>query len=129
MELLMLTHYNVSLIAVALFLVYAVSFFLYKTKRIRITSHRKVWNVLLLVTFLITGIFGLILAVRRDYVLLFAFPVNLLLWHVEAGVVMTVISLFHVSWHLSYYRDLLKTGRERVSAAREAERVQEAHER
>ncbi len=125
----MFTHYHVSLIAIALFLIYAVSFFLYKTKRIRISSHRKVWNVLLLATFLITGIFGLILAVRRDYVLLFAFPVNLLFWHVEAGVVMTVISLFHLSWHLSYYRDLLKSGRQKVSAAREATRVQEAPER
>ncbi len=125
MEFLVFTHYNVGLIAIALALIYAVSFFLYKTKRIRITSHRTVWNVLLLATFLITGIFGLVLAVRRDYVLLFAFPVNLLYWHVETGVAMTVISLFHVSWHLSYYRDLLKSGRQKMSAAREAERLQE----
>ncbi len=109
----MSTHYSVSPIALALFVIYAVSFALYKTKRIKVTTHRKIWNVLLLVTFLTTAVFGLILAIRRDYVLLFNSPVNLLFWHVEAGVVMTVVSLFHLSWHLGYYRDLLKRLREK----------------
>ena len=112
----MFTHYNVSPIAVALFVIYAVSFALYKAKRIRVGTHRKVWNVLLLVTFLTTAFFGLILAIRRDYLLMFNSPVSLLFWHVEAGVVMTVISLFHLSWHLGYYRDLLKRVRDKDAA-------------
>jgi hypothetical protein len=120
------THYNVSPIAIALFLIYALSFALYKTKRIKVTTHRKIWNGLLLATFLMTGIFGLIMAIRRDYVLLFTMPINLLFWHVEAGVVMTVISLFHLSWHLAYYRDLFKSSREKASAVCEGERVREA---
>ena len=107
----MFNGYGVSPIAVILFAVYGVSFALYKTKRIKVTTHRKIWNVLLLVTFLSTAIFGLILAVRRDYALLFSFPINLLFWHVESGIVMSVVSIFHLSWHLRYYRDLLKNGR------------------
>lgn len=122
----MFTHYNVSPIAIALFVIYAASFVLYKTKRIRVTTHRKIWNVLLLATFLMTGIFGLILAIRRDYALLFAMPINLLFWHVEAGVVMTVVSIFHLSWHLTYYRDLFKSRRDKLSAGGETECVQEA---
>ncbi len=106
----MSTHYNVSPIAIALFVIYAVSFVLYKTRRIRVSTHRKIWNVLLLVTFLTTAVFGLILAIRRDYVLLWNSPVNLLFWHVEAGVVMTLVSIFHLSWHFSYYLDLFKRG-------------------
>jgi hypothetical protein len=43
---------------------------------------------------------------------LFSFPINLLFWHVEAGIVMTVVSVFHLSWHIGYYRDLLRRGRE-----------------
>ena len=115
--------------AIALFVIYAASFVLYETNHIRITTHRAIWNLLLLATFLITGVLGLILAIRRDYVLLFKFPVNLLVWHVEAGVVMTVISLFHLSWHLAYYRDVLKSSRGKVSAAREDERIPEANKR
>ncbi len=113
----MFTTYYVSPIAIALFVIYVVSFVLYRTKHIRVTTHRKIWNVLLLVTFLSTGILGLLLAVRRDYVLTFSLPINMIFWHVEAGVVMTLTSLFHLSWHLTYYRDLLRSRRERGARA------------
>ena len=117
----MFTRYNVSPIAIALVLVYAASFILYKAGKIRVATHRKIWNVLLLLTFLVTGIFGLILAIRRDYVLMFDVPFNLLFWHVEAGVVMTIISIFHLSWHLKYYRDLFKRRRTLLKEAEEGE--------
>jgi len=117
------TGYNVSPIAIVFFVVYAVSFFLYKTKRMRIATHRKIWNVLLMATFLITGIFGLILTIQLDYQLPFTIPFDLLFWHVEAGVVMTLISLFHMGWHFNYYRSLLRRGRSKVRAARASERA------
>ena len=107
----MFTTYNVSPIAIALFVIYAASFALYKTRRIKVTTHRKIWNVLLLLTFLFTAVFGLTMAIRRDYVLMFEFPINLIFWHVEAGVVMTFVSVFHLSWHLTYYRDLFRVPR------------------
>ena len=106
-----LTHYMVSPIALGFFLIYAVSFALYKTKRIRVATHRKIWNVLLLATFLITGIFGLLLTIQLDYTLPFTIPINILFWHVEAGIVMTLISLFHMGWHFNYYRNLVRAGR------------------
>lgn len=116
------THYNVSPIAIAFFLVYAVSFVLHKTKRIRLAMHRKVWNVLLAATFLVTGIFGLILTIKLDYELPFAVPFDLLFWHVEAGVTMTLISLFHLGWHFNYYRNVFRRSRKTMREARDAER-------
>ena len=118
------TGYNVSPIAIGFFLIYAASFVLHKTKRIKVTTHRKIWNVLLLATFLITGIFGLILTIQLDYDLPFTIPFDLLFWHVEAGVAMTLISIFHVSWHFNYYRNLLRRSRKKVRAARAAEQAQ-----
>ena len=118
-----LTHYYISPIALIFFLVYAASFVLYKTKLIRMATHRKVWNVLLLATFLITGIFGLILTIQLDYDLPFQVPVNLLFWHVEAGIVMTPISLFHIGWHFKYYANLLRTSRSKARAAEARERA------
>jgi len=118
--------YSISPIALGLLLVYAASFALYRNKRIRVTTHRKIWNVLLLGSFLVVASFGLTMAIRRDYVLLFSVPFNLIFWHVEAGVVMTVVSVFHLSWHLTYYRDLFKRAREKESALRDAECIQEA---
>jgi hypothetical protein len=116
------THYYISPIALAFFLVYAVSFVLYKTKRMRVSTHRKIWNVLLLVTFLITGVFGLLLAIQLDYELPFTIPIDMLFWHVEAGIVMTLISLFHMGWHFNYYKNLLRSARTKRRAAEAAER-------
>lgn len=117
---LLMTRYMVSPIAIGFFLIYFASFVLYKTKRMRVTTHRKIWNVLLLATFLVTGVFGLILAIQLDYELPFKFPFNLLFWHVEAGIVMTLISFFHLGWHLNYYRNLLRS---RASRSREKQRT------
>jgi len=122
----LMTQYMVSPIAIAFFLIYGVSFILYKTKRIRIATHRKIWNVLLAATFLITGIFGLILTIQLDYELPFRIPFDLLFWHVEAGIVMTLISLFHLGWHFNYYRNLLRSSRCKARAVRQAERVRTA---
>ncbi len=116
--------YSISPIALGLLLIYAASFTLYKTKRIRVTTHRKIWNVLLLGSFLVVTGFGLTMAIRREYALLFSVPFNLIFWHVEAGVVMAVVSIFHLSWHLTYYRDLFKSARRRERDVREGECVQ-----
>jgi hypothetical protein len=117
------THYLVSPIAFGFLLIYSVSFILYKTKRMKISTHRKIWNVLLLGTFLVTGIFGVILAIQIDYTLPFTIPIDLLFWHVEAGIVMTFISLFHMGWHFKYYRSLLRKTRSAAREARAAERA------
>ncbi len=118
--------YSISPIALGLMVIYAASFVLYRTKRIKVTTHRKVWNVLLLGSFLVVAGFGLTMAIRREYALLFSVPFNLIFWHVEAGVVMAVVSIFHLSWHLTYYRDLFKRARQKERVEREAECVQEA---
>lgn len=116
------TNYYLSPIAIGFFLVYAVSFALYKTKRIKTSTHRKIWNVLLMATFLITGVMGLLLTVQAQYGLPFSMPVNLLFWHVEAGIVMTLISFFHLGWHFKYYARLLRTSRSKAREAEAAER-------
>jgi len=124
-----ITHYLVSPIALGFFVVYGVSFFLYKTKRIRIATHRKIWNVLLLGTLLVTGIFGLILAIQLDYPLPFNIPIDLLFWHVEAGIAMTLISLFHLGWHFNYYKNLVRNTRAKARAMRAVEREFAADDR
>ncbi len=86
-----LTHYLVSPIALGFILIYGASFLLYKTKRIR-HGHapQDLEPACCSATFLITGIFGTMLAIQLDYTLPFSIPVDLLFWHVEAGIAMTL---------------------------------------
>jgi hypothetical protein len=105
-------RYYISPVAIAFLLVYGVSFALYRTKRVRVTTHRKVWNVLLLTTFLICGLMGLVIAVGITRPTPWEVPAWLLVWHVETGIAMCFISVFHVGWHLRYYLAMI-TGKRR----------------
>ena len=71
------------------------------------STHRKIWNLLLLATFLITGALGIVLAIGISQDPPWLLPRSLLFWHVETGVVMSFISFFRLGWHLRYYLSVL----------------------
>ena len=66
-------------------------------------THRKFWNSLLLVTFVVTALFGLVGIVKINYKLDIPQYDLFLTWHVIFGIGMVIISLFHFSWHWKYY--------------------------
>ncbi|MCF8346239.1 MAG: hypothetical protein K9G38_03435, partial [Bacteroidales bacterium] len=65
--------------------------------------HRKYWNYLLLIAFLVSGFLGLLSVVKVNYKLDIPGYDAYLQWHVSFGIAMVIISLFHLSWHLRYY--------------------------
>jgi hypothetical protein len=96
-------QYFVSPVAILFLLIYATSFILYRTKSIRVATHRKIWNLLLMATFLITGALGVVLAIGISHDPPWLLPRSLLFWHVETGILMSFASFFHLGWHLRYY--------------------------
>jgi spermidine synthase len=75
---------------------------------IKRVTHRKIWNVLLLVTFFVTALLGLILAIQVNYKIKIPFTGLLLTLHVDFGIGMTSIAIFHFLWHWNYYMKLFK---------------------
>ena len=110
------TEYYFGPVTELLLVVYGLSFALYRTRRIRLATHRRIWNLMLLGTFLVTGGLGALLTIRLNYGLAFDLPFSMLFWHVEAGIAMTVISVFHVAWHARYYAACLSPSRRRARA-------------
>jgi len=98
------------LLSISLFLIflYLISHILSKKKIIKIITHRKIWNILLLITFLISGILGILLIVRINFGLAIPLPFNILFWHVEVGIAMFLISIFHILWHWAYFKNMLR---------------------
>jgi len=70
--------------------------------------HRKWWNSLLLVTFLVTGITGLLSIIKINYKITIPSYDLWLKWHVTIGLTMVIITFFHLSWNLKYYVRILK---------------------
>jgi hypothetical protein len=89
-------------------LLYVFTYILSKANVFSTVTHRKIWNILLSISFLFSVILGLFLVIRINYGILFYLPFNILYWHVEFGIVMAIISTFHVLWHLQYYKSLFK---------------------
>jgi hypothetical protein len=112
-------HYYLSPVAIAFLLIYGVSFALYRTKRMRVATHRKVWNLMLLAAFLICGLLGLVLVVGITRPIPWEIPSWLLVWHVETGIAMSLISFFHLGWHVRYYLAIATGKRKSERAGRE----------
>lgn len=85
---------------------YFLTYILYKTKTIRKQIHRRIWNSLLLLTFLGSGIIGLLLVIQINYHIWLGIYRDFLYWHVQLGIAMALISILHALWHISYFKKL-----------------------
>lgn len=98
-----------SLIPIVLFCLvfYGLTYLFTKFSILKTSVHRKIWNILLLITFLISALLGLLLVVQINYKLTIPQLETIMEWHVEFGIGMTVIAFFHIGWHLRYFRNIL----------------------
>lgn len=96
-------EYNSTLIIGIIVFLYLITWLLAKSQKIQLTTHRKVWNGLLAVFFLISAVLGLLLAIGLDNKLSLPWYRGALWVHVEFGIAMAVVALFHFGWHLRYF--------------------------
>jgi hypothetical protein len=87
---------------------YLIGLFLVKKKKISTLNHRRFWNILLLISFLGSCLLGLLLVIRINTGFVLSLPFNMMYWHVELGIVMTIISIFHIIWHWKYFVVMFK---------------------
>lgn len=105
----LIKKYYFLIISLSLLIIYLGSY--YSSKRDLVLSyitHKKIWNFLLLLTFLGVGITGIFLTIQIEYGPIFNPPFNLLFWHVETGIAMFMISIFHLLWHYAYFKSYIK---------------------
>lgn len=100
--------YNFFPLTSFLVLGYLGSLWLVRKKIVNLFWQRFFWNLVLLVSFLISAILGIFLVIKINFGRVIFPDFNSLYWHVELGIVMTVVSIFHIFWHLPYFRCALK---------------------
>jgi len=96
-------RYPLTFISLLTLIPYFISSLLVKTKTIKKRIHRKIWNYILLITFTVAGILGLILVIQINYKIMMNLFLENLKLHVEFGISMAIISIIHVIWHWNYY--------------------------
>ncbi len=100
--------YNIITISCICLGLYLLTFILVKTDKIKKLTHRKIWNVALLITFLVSCLLGFLLALQLNYHFGMQWLRPILKLHVEFGIAMTIVAVFHLIWHLKYYSKIFK---------------------
>ena len=99
--------YNIILISSIVLLASLFTFILVKAGKLKKLSHRKIWNVILLITFLVSCLLGFLLALQINYGFCMDWFRTFLTWHVEFGIAMTIIAVIHIEWHYKYYTTMI----------------------
>jgi hypothetical protein len=95
-------------LAIGLVSLYAISFFLTKKNILTLANHKKIWNVALFLSFFVAGLTGMMQALRTNYGWFLKIPMDISFLHVELGIVMFFIAVFHIIWHSYYFKDFFK---------------------
>ena len=101
-------EYNLAEIVIGLLALYLITYGLTRTKYLSLAGQRKIWNILLTISFLVTGTTGFLIAVRQDLGWDFSLIPAQSFWHIEFGIAMIVIAVFHALWHWKYYLGLFR---------------------
>jgi len=96
-------YHFLTITGILLLMYFTTLFFIKKT-----LIHKRIWNILLLLSFLGSGILGVLLIMEMDFSLIITLPFDILFWHVELGIVMFVISIFHIIEHWYFYKKVIK---------------------
>lgn len=84
-------------------LLYIISYFFYRINYFSFHFHKKLWNTILAIAFLLTSAAGLFMALQITYKWDLPFVKTILRWHVEFGIGLAITGIFHFIWHLSYF--------------------------
>ncbi len=76
---------------------YLVTYTLYKAGLIKKSIHVNLWNFILFCAFLVTALAGFALMVLLELGVITSINLGLLYWHVEFGITMALVTVFHIS--------------------------------
>jgi len=97
------TNYYLWQISLICLILYLISYGLVKEQVYSIIFHKKLWNMLLLISFIITALTSILFLLELSYGIKIT-SLNLTFWHIEIGLVMILISIFHTLWHIPYLK-------------------------
>lgn len=100
--------YDLILITALTLGLYALTFILVKANVLKKTTHRKIWNSILLITALVSCLLGFFLVFQINYGWKMDWFWKVKFYHVEFGIAMTIVALFHIFWHMNYWKTLFK---------------------
>lgn len=97
--------YDLIPIALVTLFAYLLSEILVKKQKIKKITHRRIWNLILLISCLVSCLLGLFLIIQINYHIAMAAFRTVRYLHVQFGIIMTIIAIIHIIWHLPYFKN------------------------
>ncbi|MFN8241085.1 MAG: hypothetical protein U0X39_10110 [Bacteroidales bacterium] len=82
---------------------YLFSYILFRTGYIEKKVQRKLWNTILAISFFLTALAGILLALHANYKWDLPIAKSILKWHVETGLGFSFAAVIHFIFHFQYY--------------------------
>lgn len=99
--------YDILIPSIPIIIGYLTTYTCYKKNLIKKRFHINIWNLAILLTFLVSGLGGFLLMILLDLGLTSPISGQLLYWHVEFGVTMILVGLFHIHTYWNSTKKLL----------------------
>lgn len=99
--------YSLILISAITLGLYLLTFILVKANVMKKATHRKIWNVALLITGLVSCLLGFFLVIQINYNWKMEWLWTVKLYHVQFGIAMTLIMIIHILWHMNYWKSIV----------------------
>jgi hypothetical protein len=99
--------YDIVLIGSIFIILYVFSYALYRRDIIKKKLYSKIWNIIFLISFLITFCMGILQAGLIDFGFNISIGPDLIFWHGEVGIIFFVVLLFHLQSNSTSFRKLL----------------------
>jgi hypothetical protein len=101
---------------VTLFVIFLVTYLITKIlalkKKITPLTFKKIWNLILLILFIICGVSGILLVLKEEMGIVVPLPFNLVFVHVQAGILMVFAGFAHIIerwWFFKSYFNFKKS--------------------
>jgi hypothetical protein len=93
-------------VSLIIIILYAISYLLYKENVITEAMHAKIWNITIFVICLILATIGLLISIFAEYGISIDINALMVFWHVEIGIVLFIIAMFHIHLHWERFKKI-----------------------
>lgn len=98
-------NYNLIPLITTTLIIYLITYLLYLENRMKRSIYYAIWKYVLMVSFILTGVTGLILGIFINYGIQTSWNLTIDFWHAEFAIVMALSTLTHI--HL-YWKQVKK---------------------
>lgn len=101
-------NYNLIPLTISAILFYLLTYLLYLEKRLTRKNYYRIWNYVLTVSFLVTGVTGLVMIILINYGIQSTWNLTIDFWHAEFAIIMAFTTIFHIHMYWKPFKMIFK---------------------